>query len=83
MEKGNEEIPEKAVSKDYSVVVYDEIRIEMSLARALKMLAAEKGYDFSAYKLNNVFIPGYKDIGLEGQAVFILRKISDKNAANK
>ena len=78
MEKGNEEISEKAVSKDYGCVAYEEIRIEYNLAILLKKDPAVRAFFDGDYKLNNVLIPGYKDIGTDGRVTFILRKIPDK-----
>ena len=83
MEKGNEEISEKAEVKELSFDLYDEIRIEMHLGWALKMLAGQLKVPLVGYRLNNIIIPGYKDIGLQGQAIFILREFPWKNAADK
>lgn len=83
MEKGNEEISEKAVSKDYDLVAYEEIRIEVSAQKLLKNLYIPACVPGFAYKLNNVITPGGKDIGTDGRVTFILRKIHDKNTADK
>ena len=81
MEKGNEEILKKAVSKDYARQIYKEIRIEYILARLLDQDLAVQAMLDEGYKLNNIIIPGYKDIGLRGQAIFILRKVPKKDGA--
>ena len=74
MEKGNEEILKKAEVKDFGRQIHKEVRIEYFLARLLEQDLAVQAMIDEGYKLNNVFIPGYKDIGLDGQAIFILRK---------
>ena len=81
MEKGNEEISKKAVSKDYGKQLYREIRIEYALSKMLGLDPEVQIMLDAGYKLNNIFIPGYKDIGIDGQAVFILRKIEKEKEA--
>ena len=76
MEKVNEEISEKAKVKDFSRVIYDEKRIEYTLIKLLAMDPLIQILMDAGYRLNNIFIPGYKDIGLNGQAILILRKIN-------
>ena len=79
MEKGNEEVSEKAVSKDMSIAAYEEIRIEVFLSSLVSIAANRAGFDIKDFRLNNIIIPGFKDIGTEGQAVFILRKIGNND----
>ena len=78
MEKGNEEILKKAVAKDYGKLTYQEMRIEYSLRKLLELDPEISILLDAGYKLNNILIPGYKDIGIDGQAVFILRIIKEK-----
>ena len=79
MDKGNEEILKKAEVKDFSGVIYDEKRIEYTLIKLLAMDPLIQILMDAGYRLNNIIIPGYKDIGLQGQAIFILREFPWKN----
>ena len=75
MEERNEEISKKVVAKDYSHVTYEEIRIEFVLEELLKHWHPYNIYRKDGYKLNNIFVDGNKDLGTQGRATFILRKI--------
>jgi len=83
MEKGHEEVYKEAEVKNFGVAVYDEVRLEVFLSSLLNELEQVRRYKLAGYLLNNIIIPGYRDIGLDGQAVFILRKVKYKNEADK
>ena len=78
MEERNEEISEKAVSRDYGRSIYKEIRIEYFLNKLLEHDHEVQSMLEEGYKLNNIFVKGNEDIGTQGRATFILRKIPDK-----
>ena len=78
MEERNEEISEAPDVKDYGVVVYDEVRLEVALSAILPSIDVVSSYIDKGYKLNNIFVKGNEDIGTQGQAIFVLRKIPDK-----
>ena len=76
MESRHEEVSKKAVAKDYGRQIHKEVRIEYFLNKLLELDHAAQAMIEEGYRLNNILIPGYKDIGIDGQAVFILRKIN-------
>ena len=60
---------------------YDEIRIEIEAGELLKALQETGKAPTMQYKHNNTFIQGLKDIGLNGQITFVLRKDENKKDA--
>ena len=53
---------------------YEEIRIEITADELLNILRVIYREPLTGYKHNNTFIGGYKDIGLDGWIIFVLRK---------
>ena len=51
----------------------------MQAGELLKLLAIDERVAWTDHKLNNVHIPGFKDIGPNGWIIFILRKHEDEN----
>ena len=60
---------------------YEEIRIEITAGELLRALQETGKAPTAPYRHNNTFIPGHKDIGLNGWITFILRKQEDEHAA--
>lgn len=60
---------------------HEEIRIEVTAGELLELMGETRRAPGKGYKHNNTFIPGHKDIGLNGWIIFVLRKQEDKHAA--
>jgi len=63
--------------------MHDEIRIEMRACELFYFMRENIYIDSPDFKLNNVIIGGYKDIGLDGWITFILRKQEAKHGASE
>ena len=63
---------------------HEEMRIEIQAGELLKALQETGRAPVMAYRHNNTFISGHKDIGLNGWIVFVLRKQeAKKDGENK